>query len=207
MKIEKILEDLDDKNNLTHNINIKKLYDALKNGYLKANPQNDNASENAKKGLPEFCFSRSDMKPQHTGENPSQALRIGQMIKVEFNMEKLRNSVRGIKKPYPVSYGYANQEKAMDTEMRGEERIQVEKIPLNKKYMTIYIPDDLFKVVPSGLGDRNQNVKNFIKEYPDFISLIEKAKKDGLIKTYKDTSRKAYRTMLKNSSIKTYFDY
>ncbi len=202
-----ILEELNNKSNLTHNVNIEKLYNMLKKGYLKVNPQNDNASSNAKKGLPELCFSRSDMKPQHTGENPSNDLRIGQMIKVEFDMEKLRNSIRGLKKPYPVSFGNANKEFAGDTEARGEERIQVDKIPIDKKYMTIYVPDDLFKTVQGTFGDRNKNVKKFIRDNPDFLELFRKYKNEGLIKYYKDTSRKAYQTMLKNSNVKTYFDY
>lgn len=200
-----ILEDLDNKTKLTHNINIKKLYDILSSKEIKVFPQNDNASKNAKKGLPELCFSRSDMKPQYTGEIPSQDLRLGQMIKVEFNMEKLRNSIRGLKKPYPVSYGNANPDKSLgNTEMRGEERIQINKIPVNVKYMTIWLPDNLFKEDFQKIGpivkDRNQNVKNFMKEHLDFKKLIDDGKKSGLIKEYKDTSRTAYNKRM-------YFDY
>jgi hypothetical protein len=141
-----LLEDLNDKSPMATNINIYKLYDMFKSGYLIGRQQRDGASLNAKKNLPEICFSRSDYLPQKTGIVPTQNLRIGQLIKIELNIDNVL-TLRNVKKPYPVSYGNANKEKAGETELRGEERIQVKRIPVEKKYMTIYIPNDLFKVV------------------------------------------------------------
>ena len=197
--IEIILEDLSDKTPIITNINIYKLYNMFKKGYLEARPQNDGASKYAKRNLPEICFNRSDMIPQKTGEVPSQGLKIGQLIKVELNLDNVL-TLRGVKKPYPVSYGNANKEKALDTEARGEERIQVSKIPAEKKYMTILIPDNLFKPalrkVAFGFKDENDNIKKFMKEDEDekrkFMNWIERGIKTGLIKKYKDTSRAAY---------------
>ena len=149
--IKIILEDYS-KETMATNINIETLYSAYKRSkdgeglFLKGNPQRDNASLNAKKGLPEICFSRSEYLPQKNGVIPSQNLRVGQLIKIVLNMDNVIN-LRGIKKAYPVSYGNANKEKALDTEMRGEERLQASQIPMTKKYMTIYIPDNLFNKV------------------------------------------------------------
>lgn len=219
-----LLEDLNDKNPMATNINIYKLYDMFKSGYLIGRQQRDGASLNAKKNLPEICFSRSDYLPQKTGIVPTQNLRIGQLIKIELNIDNVL-TLRNVKKPYPVSYGNANKEKAGETELRGEERIQVKRIPVEKKYMTIYIPDDLFKVVlkKEVFGNRNvnKNIKDFmnkeeenqrvLKSKKDFYRWIEKGIHSGLIKTYKDTSREAY---YKNKGIKNpyiseenYFNY
>jgi hypothetical protein len=222
--IEIILEDLNNKTPMATNINIYKLWEMFKSGFLIARQQKDNASSNAKKNLPEICFSRSEYLPQKTGIVPTQALRIGQLIKIELNIDNVL-TLRDVKKPYPVSYGNANKEKAGDTETRGEERIQVKKIPVDKKYMTIYIPDDLFKTVlrkePFGNRDANKNIKDFmnkeesnqrvIKTKEEFRKWIEKNKRIGLIKTYKDTSRSAYYKSIgrKNPYIteENYFDY
>ena len=140
--IEIILEDLNDKSPMATNINIQKLYEMYKSGYLIGRQQRDNASLNAKKNLPEICFNRSEYLPQKNGVIPSQSLRAGQLIKIELNLNNVLNyrdssSGKGIKKPYPVSYGNANKEKANDTEMRGEERIQCRRIPCKKEYMKI----------------------------------------------------------------------
>lgn len=222
--IEIILEDLNNKTPMATNINIYKLWEMFKSGFLIARQQKDNASNNAKKNLPEICFSRSEYLPQKTGIVPTQALRIGQLIKIELNIDNVL-TLRDVKKPYPVSYGNANKEKAGDTETRGEERIQVKRIPVDKKYMTIYIPDDLFKTVlrkePFGNRDANKNIKDFmnkeesnqrvIKTKEEFRKWIEKNKKIGLIKIYKDTSRFAYYKSIgkKNPYIseENYFDY
>lgn len=222
--IEIILEDLNNKTPMATNINIYKLWEMFKSGFLIARQQKDNASNNAKKNLPEICFSRSEYLPQKTGIVPTQALRIGQLIKIELNIDNVL-TLRDVKKPYPVSYGNANKEKAGDTETRGEERIQVKRIPVDKKYMTIYIPDDLFKTVlrkePFGNRDANKNIKDFmnkeesnqrvIKTKEEFRKWIEKNKRIGLIKTYKDTSRFAYYKSIgkKNPYIseENYFDY
>jgi len=206
-----IEEDLNDKTVMATNISLETLYKIYTGGrdngkyYLKGFPQNDNASLNAKKGLPEICFSRSEFLPQKNGVIPSQNLRVGQLIKIVLNMDNI-SKLRGIKKPYPVSYGNANKEKALGTEMRGEERIQAEQIPVDKKYMTIYIPDNLFKphmenVTPYFQVDRNANITNFMKGKEGFKKWLELKKEQGLIKTYKDTSRK--RKIIKES----YFDY
>ena len=203
--IDIILEDLNDKSPIATNINIYKLYEMFKSGFLIAKQQRDNASKNAKKNLPEICFSRSEYLPQKTGIVPTQALRIGQLIKIELNIDNVLK-LRNVKKPYPVSFGNANPEKAGDTELRGEERIQVKKIPVEKKYMTIYIPHDLFKEVLKkevfGNRNANKNIKDFmnkeeenqrvIKTKKDFMNWVNKGISNGLIKTYKDTSREAY---------------
>ena len=207
--IEIILEDLNDKSPMATNINIQKLYSIYKSGYLIGKQQKDNASINAKKNLPEICFSRSEYLPQKNGVIPTQALRAGQLIKVELNLDNVLNyrdkqSGRGIKKPYPVSYGNANKEKARDTEMRGEERIQCRRIPVDKKYMTIYMPHNLFKEIYELKGglirvNINANISKFLKSIDnskEFLDWIEKEKRNGLIKTYKDTSREQ---LLKNN--------
>lgn len=202
--IEIILENLDDKSYMATNINIKKLYNELyKKGALFGRKQKDGASLNARKNLPEICFSRSEFLPQKTGVNPTQNLSFGNMIKIVLNMDNVKN-IRNLKKPYPVSYGYFNKEKADDTELRGEERIQIDKIPADKKYMTIYLPSDIFDYVPVKMGplvkDGNQNVKNFLNSISDadkFKQWIDDKKKEGLIKSYEDTSRKAHNAKLK----------
>ena len=213
--IEIILEDLNDKSPMATNINIQKLYEMYKSGYLIGRQQRDNASLNAKKNLPEICFSRSEYLPQKNGVIPSQNLRAGQLIKIELNLDNVLNyrdpeSGKGIKKPYPVSYGNANKEKARDTEMRGEERIQCRRIPCKKEYMTIYIPHNLFKEIYELKGgiirtNINANISNFLKKIEDsknFIEWIERGKRNGLIKTYKDTSREKL-----HKNIKSYFNY
>ena len=213
--IEIILEDLNDKSPMATNINIQKLYQMYKIGYLIGRQQRDNASLNAKKNLPEICFSRSEYLPQKNGVIPSQNLRAGQLIKIELNLDNVLNyrdpeSGKGIKKPYPVSYGNANKEKARDTEMRGEERIQCRRIPCKKEYMTIYIPHNLFKEIYELKGgiirtNINANISNFLKKIEDsknFIEWIERGKRNGLIKTYKDTSREKL-----HKNIKSYFNY
>ena len=213
--IEIILEDLNDKSPMATNINIQKLYQMYKSGYLIGRQQRDNASLNAKKNLPEICFSRSEYLPQKNGVIPSQNLRAGQLIKIELNLDNVLNyrdpeSGKGIKKPYPVSYGNANKEKARDTEMRGEERIQCRRIPCKKEYMTIYIPHNLFKEIYELKGgiirtNINANISNFLKKIEDsknFIEWIERGKRNGLIKTYKDTSREKL-----HKNIKSYFNY
>lgn len=213
--IEIILEDLNNKSPMATNINIQKLYQMYKSGYLIGRQQRDNASLNAKKNLPEICFNRSEYLPQKNGVIPSQNLRAGQLIKIELNLDNVLNyrdpeSGKGIKKPYPVSYGNANKEKARDTEMRGEERIQCRRIPCQKKYMTIYIPHNLFKEIYELKGgiirtNINANISNFLKKIEDsknFIEWIERGKRNGLIKTYKDTSREKL-----HKNIKSYFNY
>ena len=213
--IEIILEDLNDKSPMATNINIQKLYEMYKSGYLIGRQQRDNASLNAKKNLPEICFNRSEYLPQKNGVIPSQNLRAGQLIKIELNLNNVLNyrdssSGKGIKKPYPVSYGNANKEKARDTEMRGEERIQCRRIPCKKEYMTIYIPHNLFKEIYELKGgiirtNINANISNFLKKIEDsknFIEWIERGKRNGLIKTYKDTSREKL-----HKNIKSYFNY
>ena len=213
--IEIILEDLNDKSPMATNINIQKLYEMYKSGYLIGRQQRDNASLNAKKNLPEICFNRSEYLPQKNGVIPSQNLRAGQLIKIELNLDNVLNyrdpeSGKGIKKPYPVSYGNANKEKARDTEMRGEERIQCRRIPCKKEYMTIYIPHNLFKEIYELKGgiirtNINANISNFLKKIEDsknFIEWIERGKRNGLIKTYKDTSREKL-----HKNIKSYFNY
>ena len=215
--IEIILEDLNNKAPMATNINIQKLYSMYKSGYLIGRPQKDNASPNAKKNLPEICFSRSEYLPQKNGIIPTQNLRAGQLIKVELNLDNVLNyrdesSGKGIKKPYPVSYGYVNKEKAGDTELRGEERIQCRRIPCKKKYMTIYIPHNLFREIYEMKGgffriNINANISKFLKSKEDskeFIEWIEKGKKDGLIKTYEDTSRAK---LLKRINEENYFNY
>lgn len=198
--IEIILEE-DEKAVMATNISLERLYRAYERSkkgdglYLKGHPQNDNASLNAKKGLPELCFSRSEYLPQKNGVIPSQYLRTGQLIKIVLNMNNVLK-LRGVKKPYPVSYGNANKKKALNTEMRGEERIQIDKLPIDKKYMTIYIPDNLFEKCIEKINnylsvDRNANISTFMKGKDDFRKWIEEKKKEGLIKLYKDTSRKA----------------
>ena len=216
--IEIILEDLNDKSPMATNINIQKLYEMYKSGYLIGRQQRDNASLNAKKNLPEICFNRSEYLPQKNGVIPSQNLRAGQLIKIELNLDNVLNyrdpeSGKGIKKPYPVSYGNANKEKARDTEMRGEERIQCRRIPCKKEYMTIYIPHNLFKEVYELKGgiirtNINANISNFLKKIEDsknFIEWIERGKRNGLIKTYKDTSREKLHKNIKNE--KSFFNY
>ena len=213
--IEIILEDLNNKSPMATNINIQKLYEMYKSGYLIGRQQRDNASLNAKKNLPEICFNRSEYLPQKNGVIPSQNLRAGQLIKIELNLDNVLNyrdpeSGKGIKKPYPVSYGNANKEKARDTEMRGEERIQCRRIPCKKEYMTIYIPHNLFKEIYELQGgiirtNINANISNFLKKIEDsknFIEWIERGKRNGLIKTYKDTSREKL-----HKNIKSYFNY
>ena len=213
--IEIILEDLNNKSPMATNINIQKLYEMYKSGYLIGRQQRDNASLNAKKNLPEICFNRSEYLPQKNGVIPSQNLRAGQLIKIELNLDNVLNyrdpeSGKGIKKPYPVSYGNANKEKARDTEMRGEERIQCRRIPCKKEYMTIYIPHNLFKEIYELKGgiirtNINANISNFLKKIEDsknFIEWIERGKRNGLIKTYKDTSREKL-----HKNIKSYFNY
>ena len=213
--IEIILEDLNNKSPMATNINIQKLYEMYKSGYLIGRQQRDNASLNAKKNLPEICFNRSEYLPQKNGVVPSQNLRAGQLIKIELNLDNVLNyrdpeSGKGIKKPYPVSYGNANKEKANDTEMRGEERIQCRRIPCKKEYMTIYIPHNLFKEIYELKGgiirtNINANISNFLKKIEDsknFIEWIERGKRNGLIKTYKDTSREKL-----HKNIKSYFNY
>ena len=216
--IEIILEDLNNKSPMATNINIQKLYEMYKSGYLIGRQQRDNASLNAKKNLPEICFNRSEYLPQKNGVVPSQSLRAGQLIKIELNLNNVLNyrdssSGKGIKKPYPVSYGNANKEKANDTEMRGEERIQCRRIPCKKEYMTIYIPHNLFKEVYELKGgiirtNINANISNFLKKIDDskeFIEWIERGKRNGLIKTYKDTSREKLHKNIKNK--KSFFNY
>lgn len=213
--IEIILEDLNNKSPMATNINIQKLYQMYKSGYLIGRQQRDNASLNAKKNLPEICFNRSEYLPQKNGVIPSQNLRAGQLIKIELNLDNVLNyrdpeSGKGIKKPYPVSYGNANKEKARDTEMRGEERIQCRRIPCKKEYMTIYIPHNLFKEIYELKGgiirtNINANISNFLNKTEDskkFIEWIEKGKRNGLIKTYKDTSREKL-----HKNIKSFFNY
>ena len=213
--IEIILEDLNNKSPMATNINIQKLYEMYKSGYLIGRQQRDNASLNAKKNLPEICFNRSEYLPQKNGVIPSQNLRAGQLIKIELNLDNVLNyrdpeSGKGIKKPYPVSYGNANKEKSRDTEMRGEERIQCRRIPCKKEYMTIYIPHNLFKEIYELKGgiirtNINANISNFLKKIEDsknFIEWIERGKRNGLIKTYKDTSREKL-----HKNIKSYFNY
>ena len=216
--IEIILEDLNDKSPMATNINIQKLYEMYKSKYLNGTQQRDNASLNAKKNLPEICFNRSEYLPQKNGVIPSQSLRAGQLIKIELNLNNVLNyrdssSGKGIKKPYPVSYGNANKEKANNTEMRGEERIQCRRIPCKKEYMTIYIPHNLFKEVYELKGgiirtNINANISNFLKKIDDskeFIEWIERGKRNGLIKTYKDTSREKLHKNIKNK--KSFFNY
>ena len=216
--IEIILEDLNNKSPMATNINIQKLYEMYKSGYLIGRQQRDNASLNAKKNLPEICFNRSEYLPQKNGVIPSQSLRAGQLIKIELNLDNVLNyrdpeSSKGIKKPYPVSYGNANKEKANNTEMRGEERIQCRRIPCKKEYMTIYIPHNLFKEVYELKGgiirtNINANISNFLKKIDDskeFIEWIERGKRNGLIKTYKDTSREKLHKNIKNK--KSFFNY
>lgn len=213
--IEIILEDLNNKSPMATNINIQKLYQMYKSGYLIGRQQRDNASLNAKKNLPEICFNRSEYLPQKNGVIPSQNLRAGQLIKIELNLDNVLNyrdpeSGKGIKKPYPVSYGNANKEKARDTEMRGEERIQCRRIPCKKEYMTIYIPHNLFKEIYELKGgiirtNINANISNFLNKTEDskkFIEWIERGKRNGLIKTYKDTSREKL-----HKNIKSFFNY
>lgn len=213
--IEIILEDLNNKSPMATNINIQKLYEMYKSGYLIGRQQRDNASLNAKKNLPEICFNRSEYLPQKNGVVPSQNLRAGQLIKIELNLDNVLNyrdpeSGKGIKKPYPVSYGNANKEKARDTEMRGEERIQCRRIPCKKEYMTIYIPHNLFKEIYELKGgiirtNINANISNFLNKTEDskkFIEWIERGKRNGLIKTYKDTSREKL-----HKNIKSFFNY
>lgn len=213
--IEIILEDLNNKSPMATNINIQKLYQMYKSGYLIGRQQRDNASLNAKKNLPEICFNRSEYLPQKNGVIPSQNLRAGQLIKIELNLDNVLNyrdpeSGKGIKKPYPVSYGNANKEKARDTEMRGEERIQCRRIPCKKEYMTIYIPYNLFKEIYELKGgiirtNINANISNFLNKTEDskkFIEWIERGKRNGLIKTYKDTSREKL-----HKNIKSFFNY
>lgn len=213
--IEIILEDLNNKSPMATNINIQKLYEMYKSGYLIGRQQRDNASLNAKKNLPEICFNRSEYLPQKNGVVPSQNLRAGQLIKIELNLDNVLNyrdpeSGKGIKKPYPVSYGNANKEKANDTEMRGEERIQCRRIPCKKEYMTIYIPHNLFKEIYELKGgiirtNINANISNFLNKTEDskkFIEWIERGKRNGLIKTYKDTSREKL-----HKNIKSFFNY
>lgn len=213
--IEIILEDLNNKSPMATNINIQKLYQMYKSGYLIGRQQRDNASLNAKKNLPEICFNRSEYLPQKNGVVPSQNLRAGQLIKIELNLDNVLNyrdpeSGKGIKKPYPVSYGNANKEKARDTEMRGEERIQCRRIPCKKEYMTIYIPHNLFKEIYELKGgiirtNINANISNFLNKTEDskkFIEWIERGKRNGLIKTYKDTSREKL-----HKNIKSFFNY
>ena len=216
--IEIILEDLNDKSPMATNINIQKLYEIYKSGYLIGRQQKDGASLNAKKNLPEICFNRSEYLPQKNGIIPTQNLRAGQLIKIELNLNNVLNyrdssSGKGVKKPYPVSYGNANKKKANDTEMRGEERIQCRRIPCKKEYMTIYIPHNLFKEVYELKGgiirtNINANISNFLKKIEDskeFIEWIERGKRNGLIKTYKDTSREKLHKNIKKE--KSFFNY
>ena len=214
--IEIILEDLNDKSVMATNINIEKLYTIYKSGYLIGKQQRDGASKNAKKNLPEICFSRSEYLPQKTGIIPTQNLRPGQLIKITLNLDNVLNFIdpqsgKGIKKPYPVSYGNANKEKAGDTELRGEERIQCRRIPADKKYMTINIPETLFRKIFDhtnfGIKNRNANIENFLNSKEDkkeFLDWIEIKKRTGLIKVYKDTSRERYYRNIKEDS---YFSY
>jgi hypothetical protein len=214
--IEIILEDLNDKSVMATNINIEKLYTIYKSGYLIGKQQRDGASKNAKKNLPEICFSRSEYLPQKTGIIPTQNLRPGQLIKITLNLDNVLNFIdpqsgKGIKKPYPVSYGNANKEKAGDTELRGEERIQCRRIPADKKYMTINIPETLFRKIFDhtnfGIKNRNANIENFLNSKEDkkeFLDWIETKKRTGLIKVYKDTSRERYYRNIKEDS---YFSY
>ena len=218
--IEIILEDLDNKEYMATNISVEKLYkDIYKNGHLFGRAQKDGAGINAKKKLPEICFSRSDFLPQKTGLLPTQNLKIGQLIKVVLKMDEVMK-LRGVKKAYPVSYGNANKEKAGDTESRGEERLQVEKIPADKKYMTIYIPHNLFqqdKELKGGLIeiDRNANVANLVAKDPEFKKWVMANLGDGeLFQYYKDTSRESYYREIKAQKEREqkqkkskYFDY
>lgn len=203
-----VIEDIDDESKWTHNVSVEKLYEVLKAKKLKAFPQHDKAS-NSKSELPEICLSRSDMKPQNNGINPSQNLKIGQMIKINLNIENIISKIRKAKKPYPVSYGNAHPDTALDSEKRGEERLQVDFIPLDKRFMIIYIPDNLFEENLNKFGiDRNKNVKAFVKEHPDFKTLVSEYMKKGLIKTYKDTSIKRYYAAQKNIREEfSYFNY
>lgn len=94
--------------------------------------------------------------------------------------------------------------------MRGEERIQCRRIPCQKKYMTIYIPHNLFKEIYELKGgiirtNINANISNFLNKTEDskkFIEWIERGKRNGLIKTYKDTSREKL-----HKNIKSFFNY
>lgn len=200
--IKIILEDTVDKAYMATNISVDKLYnDFYKNGSLYGRAQKDGAGLNAKKKLPEICFSRSEFLPQKTGLLPTQSLKMGQLIKVVLKMDAVRK-LRGLKKAYPVSYGYANKEKAGDTEARGEERLQIDRIPVTKKYMTIYIPHNLFEKDESWLGlkktDRNENVAKIVKKDPNFRNWIEANLGDGeLFQYYKDTSRASYHREMK----------
>ena len=201
--IEIILEDLNNKEYMATNISVEKLYnDVYKNGSLYGRAQRDGAGINAKKKLPEICFSRSDFLPQKTGELPTQNLKLGQLIKVVLKMDAVKK-LRGIKKAYPVSYGNANKEKAGDTESRGEERLQIDRIPATRKYMTIYIPHNLFQedieykggIIPS---NRNANVAKLMEKDPEFQKWVEANLGEGeLFQYYKDTSRPAYYRALK----------
>lgn len=218
--IEIILEDLNNKEYMATNISVEKLYkDIYKNGHLFGRAQKDGAGINAKKKLPEICFSRSDFLPQKTGLLPTQNLKIGQLIKVVLKMDEVMK-LRGVKKAYPVSYGNANKEKAGDTESRGEERLQVDKIPADKKYMTIYIPHNLFqqdKELKGGLIeiDRNANVANLVAKDPEFKKWVMANLGDGeLFQYYKDTSRESYYREIKAQKEREqkqkkskYFDY
>lgn len=201
--IEIILEDLEDKAYMATNISVDKLYnDIYKNGHLFGRAQKDGAGINAKKKLPEICFSRSDFLPQKTGVLPTQNLKLGQLVKVVLKMDEVMK-LRGIKKAYPVSYGNANKEKAGDTETRGEERLQIDKIPATKKYMTIYIPHNLFQKDEELKGglipvDRNANVAKIVEKDPEFKKWVVANLGDGeLFRYYKDTSRASYYRELK----------
>ena len=200
--IDIILEDLNDKTYMATNISITKLYrDIYKQGYLFGRIQKDKAGINAKKMLPEICFNRSDFLPQKTGDIPTQTLKVNQLIKVILNMDKVMK-LRGVKKQYPVSYGYANKKKAGDTEMRGEERIQIEKIPATREYMTIYIPKGLFEPDNQQLGpikkDKNENVAKIVEDDPMFKMWIDaNTGKDKLFQYYKDTSRASHKRAAK----------
>lgn len=200
--IDIILEDLNDKTYMATNISITKLYrDIYKQGYLFGRIQKDGAGENAKKMLPEICFSRSDFLPQKIGVIPTQTLKVNQLIKVILKMDKVMK-LRGVKKQYPVSYGNANKEKAGDTELRGEERIQIKRIPATREYMTIYIPEGLFEPDEQWLGpkkkDNNKNVAEIIENDPKFKMWIDaNTGKDKLFQYYKDTSRASYKREVK----------
>lgn len=218
--IEIILEDIGDKAYMATNISVDKLYnDVYKNGFLFGRAQKDGAGLNAKKNLPEICFSRSEFLPQKTGLLPTQNLKMGQLIKVVLKMDEVMK-LRGVKKAYPVSYGNANKEEAGDTEARGEERLQVEKIPATKKYMTIYIPHNLFKQNKELKGglieiDHNANVAKLVEKHPEFKKWVEANIGNGeLFQYYNDTSRESYYREIKARKERErkqkksgYFDY
>ena len=76
--------------------------------------------------------------------------------------------------------------------------------------MTIYIPHNLFKEIYELKGgiirtNINANISNFLNKTEDskkFIEWIERGKRNGLIKTYKDTSREKL-----HKNIKSFFNY